>query len=129
MLQLKVITPAGEVLSVNAESVTAPGAVGEFQVLPQHLPALSLLGGGALRYTGADQGVLYIRGGVAEVSADGAVVILAEETQKPDALDLDRARSIKTEAEAALASDEYLNDERLERIRHSISFAEAVLNA
>lgn len=136
MLNLEVITPSGSVLSAQVELVTAPGALGEFQVLPAHLPALVILGGGKLSYTVAGESkAIYLRGGVAEVShgtgqADqGSVLILAEETQTPKNLDKVRAQNLKDQAEATLAKAEYLTDEKLARIRQDIDFAEAVLSA
>ena len=135
MLNLEVITPSGSVLSAQVEQVTAPGAEGEFQVLPAHLPALVILGGGKLSYTvKGESKALYLRGGVAEVShgtenpEDGSVLILAEETQTSENLDKDRARILKESAEAALSKAEYMTDSKLARIRQDLDFANAVLS-
>lgn len=136
MLQLEVITPNGSVLNAEVEQVTAPGVEGEFQVLPAHLPALVILGGGKLGYSiKGDHKVLYLRGGVIEVTqsaenaSEGRVLILAEETQIPGHLDKDRAQQLKEAAEAALSNADYITDEKLARIRQDIDFAEAVLGA
>jgi F-type H+-transporting ATPase subunit epsilon len=136
MLHLEVITPSGRVLSAQVEQVTAPGVEGEFQVLPAHLPALVILGGGKLSYTvESEKKAIYLRGGVAEVShgtkkaEEGSVLILAEETQTIDELDKDRAQTLKEAAEATLLKSDYVTDEKLARIRQDIDFAEAVLNA
>ena len=136
MLQLEVITPNGSVLNAEVEQVTAPGVEGEFQVLPAHLPALVILGGGKLGYSvKGEQKSLYLRGGVIEVTqsaesaSEGRVLVLAEETQTPENLDKDRAQALKASAEASLTSEEYMTDETLARIRQDIDFAEAVLGA
>lgn len=136
MLHLEVITPSGSVLSAQVEQVTAPGVEGEFQVLPAHLPALVILGGGKLSYTvKGEKKAIYLRGGVAEVShgtekaEEGGVLILAEETQTTDQLDKERAQVLKEAAEATLLKSDYVTDEKLARIRQDIDFAEAVLNA
>ena len=136
MLYLEVITPSGSVLSAPVEKVTAPGIEGEFQVLPSHLPALSILGGGKLSYTseGTSQSI-FLRGGVIEVTQDanqpseGRVLVLAEETQLPDQLDPERAQALKAAAEAELTSGEYISDARHDRVRQDLGFAEAILNA
>ena len=127
MLHLEVITPAGSVLSTSAESVTAPGSEGEFQVLPSHLPTLAILGGGALSYTAkGEQHSIFLRGGVIEVTqdaknpAEGRVLVLAEETQRVDNLDTERARALAEAAEAEFASGDYLSDERLGKIRQDL---------
>ncbi len=136
MLQLEVITPNGSVLNAEVEQVTAPGVEGEFQVLPAHLPALVILGGGVLGYSvKGEQKALYLRGGVVEVSqnaeniGEGRVLILAEETQTPEKLDKERAQTLKDSAEKSLQSADYVTDAKLARIRQDIDFAEAVLGA
>jgi F-type H+-transporting ATPase subunit epsilon len=136
MLHLEVITPNGSVLSTPVDEVTAPGVLGEFQVLPAHLPTLSILGGGKLSYTTAGQSqFLFLRGGVIEVTqssenpSEGRVLVLAEETQLPEQLDTERAQALKSSAEADLASGEYISNARHDRIRQDLGFAEAVLGA
>lgn len=136
MLHLEVITPSGSVLSTPVEEVTAPGIMGEFQVLPAHLPTLSILGGGKLSYTVAGKSQhLFLRGGVIEVTqnaentSEGRVLVLAEETQTPDQLDTERAQALKVAAEADLTSGEYISNTRHDRIRQDLGFAEAILGA
>jgi F-type H+-transporting ATPase subunit epsilon len=130
MLHLEVITPTGSALSFEASTVTAPGIEGEFQVLPAHLPALVILGGGRLSYRNEkSEGAIYLRGGVAEVSAEGHVLILTEEVQTPESLDTDRAHEIQANAQAAYKTELYLTDDRLNRIRQDLGFAEAIIRA
>ena len=136
MLHLEVITPQGSVLSAPVDEVTAPGIEGEFQVLPAHLPALVILGGGRLSYSSESQTQsIFLRGGVIEVSqdgdnpAEGRVLVLAEETQLPDQLDIKRAQNLKEAAESELASGEYISETRFNRVRQDLGFAEAILNA
>ena len=136
MLHLEVITPQGSVLSAPVDEVTAPGIEGEFQVLPAHLPALVILGGGRLSYSSKGQtDSVFLRGGVIEVTQDdedptkGRVLVLAEETQLPDQLNPERAQTLKEAAEAELTSGEYISETRFNRVRQDLGFAEAVLNA
>jgi F-type H+-transporting ATPase subunit epsilon len=130
MLTLEVITPQGNVLSVDTEQVTAPGSEGEFQVLPSHLPMLVLLSGGRLSYRGAgSDGAIYLRGGVAEVNAEGHILVLTEEVQIPSELDVKRAAEIKGEVESRLEQSEYLTEARIGRLRQDLMYAEAILNA
>ena len=130
MLRLEVITPNGSVLDAKVNSVTAPGEMGEFQVLSQHLPMLTLLGGGRLSYQHA-QGtdLLFLRGGVVEVSPEGHVLILTNEVQQAHDLNVERAREIQDKAQAGLAKAHYLTDEMLADLRKDLAFAEAVLCA
>jgi len=47
---LEVVTPVERVLSKEVDEVVAPGELGEFGVLPGHVPFLTLLLPGELRY-------------------------------------------------------------------------------
>ena len=68
----EVVTPERRLVSVEVESVTAPGELGEFQVLPGHRPLLTLLKTGVLTFVqnGASERAA-ISGGYAEVSEEG----------------------------------------------------------
>ena len=130
MLQLEIITPNGSVLDIEATRVTAPGEIGEFQVLSQHLPMLTLLGGGRLSYENAKgSGSVYLRGGVVEVNADGHVLVLSDEVQLADDLNQERAREVQSKAQAGLSKSNYLSDTVLSGFQKDLAFAEAVLNA
>ncbi|MDO9632162.1 MAG: F0F1 ATP synthase subunit epsilon, partial [Humidesulfovibrio sp.] len=52
-LLLEIVTPDRKVLSQDVDYVGAPGALGEFGVLPNHIPFLSALGIGNLYYKDA----------------------------------------------------------------------------
>ncbi len=126
-LKLEIVTPTGKVLDAQATSISAPGVNGEFGVLPHHRPALLMLSGGAVAYEGpSGQGRVYIRGGVAEVRADG-VLVLADAAFKPEALDRGAAEKLLATTEAALAAHEYIGDEKQRRLSSDRAFAEAVL--
>lgn len=49
-MRLSVTTPSGALLDTEVEEVTGPGELGEFGVLPGHIPFLSALRPGALTY-------------------------------------------------------------------------------
>ncbi len=123
-LKLEVVTPLGRKLEVMTEQVTAPGVVGEFGVLEGHRPGVVLLGGGLLRYDNG--GVLAIRGGVAEISATG-VIILADDAQVVDKGEAKRAEAIRLSAEAQLASAEYLSDAALQQALTDLRYASALV--
>ena len=130
MLTLEVITPTGKALSVEAATVTAPGVSGQFQVLDHHLPLLTILGSGSLSYEGAEGqkgGEVLIRGGVAEVSREGKVLVLTDEVQHLDKLDKERAQALKAAAEATLNGG-YVDDATFERVHQDLRFAEVVLS-
>ena len=49
-LKLEMVTPYGEILSQEVDEITAPGIVGEFGVLPGHIPMLTILKIGEFSY-------------------------------------------------------------------------------
>lgn len=102
-LKLELATPARLVVSTGADEVVVPGAEGYFGVLPGHAPLLALLGVGEVRYrSGREEHYLAVCGGFAEVSAD-RVTILAESTERPEEIDVARARAARERAESRLA--------------------------
>jgi F-type H+-transporting ATPase subunit epsilon len=127
-IKLEVVTPTGKVLETQADSVTAPGAAGEFGVLPDHRPGIVMLGGGTLRHeTGGREGTpIYIRGGVAEIRPDG-VLVLADEATRGDAVDRNRAEAILASAERALDEQEYRDAETQRHLDTDRGYAEAML--
>ncbi|KUG28542.1 atp synthase epsilon chain [hydrocarbon metagenome] len=112
-LRLEVVTPERVVLQQTVDYVGAPGLLGEFGILPGHVPFLSALGIGSLMYKMAGQPrYLFVAGGFAEVMGD-TVTILAEVAELPDEIDLDRAKRARQRAM------ERLEAERRERIDHA----------
>lgn len=127
-LKLEVVTPTGKVLSADADSVTAPGALGEFGVLPEHRPGLVMLGGGVLHHTkGGKEGTpVYIRGGVAEVRPDG-VLVLADEATRGDAIDRGEAEALLAKTIAAFDDKDLVDDETQRQLDNDRRYAEAML--
>jgi F-type H+-transporting ATPase subunit epsilon len=92
-LRLEVATPTRLVVSGEADEVVVPGTEGAFGVLPGHAPLLSLVGIGEVMYrTGREEHHLAVSGGFAEVGPDH-VTILAETAERPEEVDLARARA------------------------------------
>lgn len=50
MLQLKIVSPERTVYDGSAESVFAPGTLGQFEILTDHAPIISTLEEGELSY-------------------------------------------------------------------------------
>jgi F-type H+-transporting ATPase subunit epsilon len=126
-LKLEIVTPTGKVLDTEASTITAPGANGQFGVLPDHRPALVMLGGGAITFEGkSGPGKVFIRGGVAEVRMDG-VLVLADEAIRPDAVDRAEAEGVLKATDKAFATHDYLDDERVRRLESDRAYAESIL--
>jgi F-type H+-transporting ATPase subunit epsilon len=72
----ELVSPERLLVSEKAESVTAPGIEGEFTVLAQHAPFITVLKPGFVRITSASgEQSFYVRGGFAEVNPDGLTIL------------------------------------------------------
>jgi F-type H+-transporting ATPase subunit epsilon len=68
MLQLRIVSPEKVEYDGAVESVLVPGALGQFEILTNHAPIISLLGVGEVAYTDADgKHSIGIAGGFVEV--------------------------------------------------------------
>ncbi len=103
-LQLDIVTPDRVVLSQKVDYVSAPGAEGEFGVLPGHIPFLAALGIGCLncKFDKKTQCV-FVSGGFAEIS-DDKVTILVESSELAQDIDMARAEASKRRAEERISS-------------------------
>lgn len=108
-MRLSLTTPRGALVDVDVEEVTAPGVLGEFGVLPGHVPLMSALKPGVLVYRGkgpdARSGVVAIGPGLLQVApptqgdtAHDRVLVLVD--QAVSASGVDRADAQKDLAEA-----------------------------
>lgn len=114
LLQVDVVTPERTVVSEEAEIVVAPGYLGEFGVLFNHIPFLAQLQPGELRYRkGTAVEYLSVSGGYAEVLPT-KVTVLATSAERARDIDLERARAARQRAE-----------ERLRERQEGVDFARA----
>jgi F-type H+-transporting ATPase subunit epsilon len=106
-IRLRVVTPARLVIDEEVDEVTAPGELGEFGVLPNHIAFLSTLVPGVLTYKqGSQTQTLAISGGYAEV-LDNVMTVLATAAEFPLEIDVARAQRAKEQAEKTLGGLNY----------------------
>jgi F-type H+-transporting ATPase subunit epsilon len=90
-------------LDEEVDQATAPGALGEFGVLPNHISFLSLLEPGEMSYSqGANKRYLAVSGGYTEV-LDNVMTVLAPAAEFPAEIDTNRAQRAKERAETRMA--------------------------
>lgn len=78
-LYLNIVSPEKELFKGEVDSVTLPGALGSFSILPQHAPIVSSLGTGTLIYTtDGEEHELGIQSGFVEMS-NGKVAVCIEQ--------------------------------------------------
>ena len=104
-VNLEVVTPAKVLLRREVDMVVLPGTEGEFGVLPGHVPFLSGIAPGELRYTaGSERGLVALSAGFAEVFQD-RVSVLVDAAETAGEIDLDRAKSALSRAKERLSQD------------------------
>src|SRR5712692_3167160 len=103
-LRFELATPTRLVVAETADEVVVPGSEGYFGVLPGHAPLLALLGVGEVLYRiGRDEHYLAVSGGFAEVGPE-RVTILADSAERPEEIDLVRARAARERADGRLTA-------------------------
>ena len=102
-LNLEIVTPVGSVVTAEAEEVVLPGKLGEFGVLDGHIPFLSALQPGVVRYRkAADWQRLAIGSGFAEVGAGHKVLVLTDSHARPADVDVGEVTAELRDLEAEL---------------------------
>ena len=102
-IKLRVVTPSRLVLEEEVDEVTAPGELGEFGVLPNHIAFLSTLVPGEMSYKqGAARHSLAIAGGYAEV-LDNVMTVLAPAAEFAGEIDTARAQRARERAEKRMS--------------------------
>lgn len=128
--QFELVTPERRLVAAEVESVTAPGELGEFGVLPGHRPLLTLLKTGVLTFVknGASERAA-ISGGYAEVSEQG-VKVLAESAELAGEIDAAEAEKTLAQAEAEMKKlDPIEQAEALARAKAARDLAQAQILA
>ena len=122
-LYLELVTPEKVLVSQEVEIVVAPGSLGEFGVLPGHIPFLSGIVPGELRFT-ADGKTEYfaVTTGFAEVSKN-KVSVLVDAAERATDIDLERARRAMERARQRLSKERGEPDIDFERAQAALQRA------
>lgn len=108
-LKLEIVTPYGSVMNEDVDEITASGTDGEFGVLHGHVPFITTLKAGMLKYKKDDEiKYVFINSGYAEVSSD-KVIVLADSAECAEDIDIERAIAAKKRAEERLAQTEKID--------------------
>ncbi|HWU90476.1 MAG TPA: ATP synthase F1 subunit epsilon [Kofleriaceae bacterium] len=103
ILGVNLVTPRGIVAHSDADSVQAPGELGEFELLPGHIPMLTALKPGVLTIGTKTRARYAVSSGYLRVDPSGAVEILVEQALPAKEVDVDAAKKELAAAEADLA--------------------------
>ena len=99
-LILDIVTQERRLLTVETSRVTAETSAGEITILPGHIPLLTKLTEGLLRYDDdkGNEQVVAIFGGFMELDGSGKLSVLADSAVRAE--DIDEARAAKAQDEA-----------------------------
>ena len=103
ILEVNVVTPKGVIAHTEADSVQAPGELGEFEMLPGHIPMLTALKPGVLTIGTKARARYAVSSGYLRVDPAGAVEILVEQAMPAKEIDVEAAKKELSTAEADLA--------------------------
>lgn len=102
-LDVNLVTPKGVVAHQTSDGVTAPGELGEFELLPGHVPLLVALKPGVLTIGERSRSRYAVSSGYLRVDPAGAVEVLVEQAVLGADVDVAQARTDLKDAEAELA--------------------------
>src|SRR3982750_3414889 len=92
ILVVNLVTPRGVVAHTDADSVQAPGELGEFELLPGHVPMLAALRPGVLTIGTKARQRYAVSSGYLRVDPAGAVEILVEQAVPTVEIDAEAAK-------------------------------------
>ena len=99
MIKLKIVTPERILLDEEVEQVTLPTQTGEITVLANHIPLISNLVAGEIKYKKDGQENFFATSsGVIEVRMGNELVVLAETAELGHEIDIDRAEEARDRA-------------------------------
>jgi len=130
ILKVNLVTPRGVVAHTDADSVQAPGELGEFELLPGHVPMLTALRPGVLTIGTKARARYASSSGYLRVDPTGEVEILVEQALPAKEVDVEVAKKDLTSAEAELAKwGDKPMDGDYHNVKQRVGWAKARLDA
>jgi F-type H+-transporting ATPase subunit epsilon len=120
--KLEIVTPKKVVFNADAQSFSAPGVMGGFQVLVDHAPMLAEIGVGEVTVRDAEGNLSQYAtsGGVVEVKHNH-VILMAESAERADEIDPKRAESARDRAKLRIS--EFKPETDIERAKRALQRA------
>jgi F-type H+-transporting ATPase subunit epsilon len=129
-LHVLVVTPLGPIVADDTDAVTAPGQLGEFEVLPGHVPLLAQLHPGVLVLgEKTARRVFAVSRGFLEVEPDGEVQILVEKAIPAAGVDEAAARTVAADLGPRLKDWKGALDAEYQNLKARYDWAQAQLDA
>ena len=123
-LYLEVVTPEKSLISQEVQTVVAPGSLGEFGILEGHIPFLTGIMPGEIRYVSEEKKeYVAVTSGFVEVH-DNKVSILVDTAEKAAKIDIERAQQSMERARKRLEKERGAVD--IDFMRAELSLARAI---
>ncbi len=111
MLKFKIATPEKVVYEDEVFQVTIPTIAGEITVLPNHIPLIGVLKAGELRIKDKDgEHPFAVYGGFLEIRGNNELIILADNIERVEEIDLEKAEEARKRAEEQMKKIENMGD-------------------
>lgn len=109
-IAFEITTPEGVVYKESIDQVTIPTTSGEITILPHHIPLVAALKAGEMMTKqGSQETFLVCSGGFLEVLPENRVVVLADNAERAEKIDLERAEAARARA-AELLRQKHVED-------------------
>lgn len=119
MLKFKIVTPEKTIYENEIFQVTIPTMEGEITILPNHIPLISVLKAGDLRFKDSNgEQHMAVSGGFVEVRGKNQIVVLADHAQRVEDIDIEKAEEARMRAQ-----------EQMEKLKNSQDVDYAKLQA
>ena len=127
-MRVEVVSAEQEIFSGEATMLIATAEAGELGIYPQHTPMLSRLKAGdvRLKIEGGEEQVIYISGGIIEVTPK-IVTVLSDTAMRAD--DIDEAQALKAKEKAEQALKDTKADMNYAKAKAELAQAAAQLSA
>lgn len=111
MLKFKIVTPEKSIYKNEIFQVTIPTMDGEITVLLNHIPLVSVLKAGELKFKDKDgEHQMAVSGGFLEVRGKNEIVILADHAERVDQIDITRAEEARVRAQEQMKNIKNVQD-------------------
>jgi len=129
VLRVSVVTPRGPVADQDTDAVTAPGELGELEVLPGHVPLLTELHPGVLVLGERERRIFAVSTGFLEVEPDGTVLVLVEQAVAAGDVDIEQAKAQLAELAPKLKDWKGAVDAEFKNLKARHDWAQAQVEA
>ena len=98
-MKLKIVTPEKTIYENEILQISVPTSMGEITILPHHIPLVSVLNAGELKIKDkSGEQVIAVANGFVEIRANNEIIILADNAERAEEIDLERAEKARKRA-------------------------------